>query len=349
MVQTQVDKSKLPSFVKDYPELLSDKVGGQVLGCSDQWFAACVNLIKITPPVWDAEKFVDTGKWMDGWETRRHNPSNDWCILRLGIPGVIKGFEIDTAYFTGNYPPHASIEALCDDHEPTFDKLEKSDKWVEILPKVDLKAGYIEQSKQYFATESNTKKVTHLRFKIYPDGGVARLRVYGAVSKDWSLVIPGELVDLAAIENGGLVPLCSDMFYGNANNVIMPGRGINMGDGWETKRRRGPGNDWLIVRLAALGKVRRIEVDTNWFKGNFPTSCSIDATDATDPASPDAKWTQILANTPLSAHHRHFFQRELEHCVQDSNYLHIRLNVYPDGGVSRFRIHCIPNSIPTTN
>ncbi|EFA77262.1 allantoicase [Heterostelium album PN500] len=337
MVHTQVNLDSLPDFVKNYAELLSDKVGGQVLSCSDQWFAPCVNLISNVAPIWAEGKYVDTGKWMDGWETRRHNPTYDWCILRLGMSGVIKGFEIDTAFFTGNYPPFASIEAICDDSEPTAKKLEASNEWFEVLAKSNLGPG----CKQYFAIDSS-KRWTHLRFKIYPDGGVARLRVYGQVSKDWSLVIPGELVDLAAIENGGIVVGCSDMYFGNKNNIIMPGRSVNMGDGWETKRRRGEGYDWLVVKLGASGSVKRVEVDTNWFKGNFPTSCSIDGiySDSENDV-PTGQWSEILPNTALTGHHRHLFQRELKDT--DKTLTHIRLNIYPDGGVSRLRIHCAPS------
>jgi len=326
-----------PQFTKEFAELLSDKVGGAVLGCSDQWFAACVNLIKFAPPIWDAEKFVDTGKWMDGWETKRHNPEYDWCILKLGMTGIIKGFEIDTSYFTGNYPPFASVEAICDDSSPTFKKLSESKDWEEILVKSDLGSS----CKNYFECKSE-KRFTHLRFKIYPDGGVARLRVYGQVVRDWSLMIKGELVDLAAIENGGIVTLCSDNFYGSKNNIIMPGRSVNMGDGWETKRRRGPGYDWLIVKLGETGVIQRVEVDTNWFKGNFPTSCTIQAIahngEMTKEAVDSLKWSEVLPNTPLAGHTRHFFQKELTN--NTSKFTHVRLNIFPDGGVSRLRIHC---------
>ncbi|GAM24482.1 hypothetical protein SAMD00019534_076570 [Acytostelium subglobosum LB1] len=333
-----------PSFVH-YAEMLSDKVGGQALGCSDQWFAPCVNLISHSNPIWAEGKYVDTGKWMDGWETKRHNNTYDWCILRLGITGIIKGFEVDTAFFTGNYPPFASIEALCDDNEPTFAQLSASEQWSEILPKSNLGPG----CKQYFAIESTTRW-THLRLKIYPDGGVARLRVYGLASKDWSLVFPGELVDLAAIESGGVVINCSDMYFGHKNNIIMPGRSVNMGDGWETKRRRGPGYDWLVLKLGAPGNVRRIEVDTNWFKGNFPTSCSIDGAYSTDTSvervPTNVQWNVVLPNTPLTGHRRHLFQRELKNT--DLKLTHIRLNIFPDGGVSRLRVHCVPDLTEAT-
>ncbi|KYQ89571.1 allantoicase [Tieghemostelium lacteum] len=330
-----------PKFVNEYAELLSDKVGGRVLGCSDQWFAPCVNLIKHSAPIWDAEKFVDTGKWMDGWETKRHNPSFDWCVLKLGIPGTIVGIEIDTSYFTGNYPPYAQLESICVEGEPTLDQLLSDEsRWNVVLQKSNLGSS----CKQYFEPTTPVQKTTHLRFKIYPDGGVARLRVYGVAVRDWSLVIPGELVDLAAIENGGLVRDVSDQHYGNKNNIIMPGRSVNMGDGWETKRRRVPGNEWLIVRLGLPGSIKRIEVDTNWFKGNFPTSCSIEAINhADDQNLNDSKdWKPILPNTPLIGHNRHYFQTQLVNNQDAQLYTHVRLQIYPDGGVSRFRVHCKP-------
>ena len=148
-------------------------------------------------------------------------------------------------------------------------------EWREILPTSKLNG----DSQNPFAI-TDDQRVTHLRFKIFPDGGVARLRVYGEALPDWNLIkrIGGQ-VDLAGVENGGLVLSCSDMFFGHRHNLIMPGRALNMSDGWETKRRRGPGYDWVIIKLGAVGDIRRVEVDTSWFKGNFPDSCSLEAFD----------------------------------------------------------------------
>jgi len=195
---------------------------------------------------------------------------------------------------------------------------------------------------QHFLPAQKVGQVwTHLRFKIFPDGGVARLRAYGAVTPPWKDVFPGELIDLAAIEWGGVVVGCSDMYFGNKNNIIMPGRSVDMGDGWETKRRRGPGYDWLVIRLGAPGVVKRIEVDTNWFKGNFPESFSIEITNSPsiELPPPDARWHEILPNTPLRGHERHFFATA---CPEIAT--HVRLNIFPDGGVSRLRVHCLPGA-----
>ncbi len=207
------------------------------------------------------------------------------------------------------------------------------------LPKSPLKPG----SQNLFAITSD-EAWTHVRLNIIPDGGVARLRVYGVVVPDWSKLKPGELVDLAAVENGGVPLVCSDMFFSSMNNLIMPGRSENMGDGWETKRRRGPGHDWIIVKLGLPGAIRKIEVDTNHFKGNYPDMCSIEGCAAPDASTEDltgtdAVWREILPKTKLQADTRHFFEQELapiDHCT------HVRLNIYPDGGVSRLRVWGAP-------
>jgi allantoicase len=189
-----------------------------------------------------------------------------------------------------------------------------------------------------FAITSD-RRWTHLRFKIFPDGGVARLRVYGEVTPDWNRLkqIGGE-IDLAAVENGGVVLTCSDMFFGHRHNLIMPGRALNMSDGWETKRRRGPGHDWTIIKLGTPGHIKRLEVDTAWFKGNFPESCSLEAYDAV--AMPienfhEADWKPVLPRTKLQAHTRHFFDDLLE----GGRASHVRFNIFPDGGVSRLRVY----------
>jgi allantoicase len=187
------------------------------------------------------------------------------------------------------------------------------------------------------------ERITHLRFKIYPDGGVARLRVYGEVIPDWDqLRRAGGQIDLAAAENGALVLSCSDMFFGHRHNLIMPGRAANMSDGWETKRRRGPGHDWAIIKFGRPGQIKRVEVDTSHFKGNFPESCSLEACNlpnATTEALTDLStaWSTVLARTKLQAHARHFFDQEL---LQTGTASHLRFSIFPDGGVSRLRVYC---------
>ncbi len=325
-------------------DLASEKFGGKVLQASDDFFAEKENLIKPGRGIFIPDKYTERGKWMDGWETRRKRVAgHDWCIIKLGTPGIINGVDIDTNHFLGNHPPYASIEALYLEADATDQQLREAD-WTEILPKSPLKQG----SQNIYAMTSSVPW-THLRLNIYPDGGVARLKVFGFAYKNWQTVRKDELVDLAAAENGGLVVACNDMFFGNKNNMIMPGRGENMGDGWETRRRRDlPGHDWAVVKLAQAGKLRKIEVDTNHYKGNFPDSCFIDGLYAPGQhvdtlTAGDFQWTSILHKTKLQADHRHFFEQELVH---DGPWTHIRLSIVPDGGVSRFRTwgHIVPMS-----
>ena len=320
-------------------DLASEKLGGAVLIANDDFFAPKENLLKPAAPVWIEGKYTDLGKWMDGWETRRRRtPGFDWCIIRLGAPGIIRGVVVDTSFFRGNYPEHFSLEACSLSGLPTAEDLVKdSIQWIPILPQLPL-AG---DSQNPFAVEAGELAFTHLRFKIYPDGGVARLRVFGEVVPDWERLKRVGEIDLAAVENGGRVLACSDMFFGHRHNLIMPGRAANMSDGWETKRRRGPGHDWSIIKLGQPGQVRRLEVDTAWFKGNFPDTCSLEAINAHD--LPEEKltdlsleWKNILPRTKLQAHTRHFFEQEL---LDAGTVSHLRFNIFPDGGVSRLRVY----------
>ena len=326
----------------DFTELIdlaSEKLGGAVLVANDEFFAPKENLLKPQAPIFIEGKYTDLGKWMDGWETRRRRtPGFDWCIIRLGVPGIVRGVVVDTSFFRGNYPEHCSLEASALAGLPTAEELtSESIEWTQILPQVPL-AG---DSQNPFAVESE-QRFTHLRLKIYPDGGVARLRVYGEVVPDWERLkrIGGE-IDLAAVENGGLVLACSDMFFGHRHNLIMPGRAVNMSDGWETKRRRGPGHDWVIIKLGVSGQIRRVEVDTAWFKGNFPESCSLEATSAADLPQESLTdlsvvWKSVLTRTRLQADTRHFFEREI---LDAGSVSHLRFNIFPDGGVSRLRVY----------
>lgn len=319
-------------------DLASEKLGGAALVANDEFFAPKENLLKASPPIFIEDKYTDLGKWMDGWETRRRRtPGFDWCIIRLGLPGIIRGVVVDTSYFKGNYPEHCSLEGCALEGQPGPEELaSETIQWIGILPQLPL-AG---DTQNPFAVKTD-QRFTHLRLKIYPDGGVARLRVYGEVVPDWDRLkrIGGD-VDLAAVENGGLVLSCSDMFFGHRHNLIMPGRAANMSDGWETKRRRGPGHDWVIIKLGKPGQVRRVEVDTSYFKGNFPESCSLEALNALDLSADSltnlsTSWSSILPRTKLHAHTRHFFENE----VLDAGVVsHLRFNIFPDGGISRLRV-----------
>jgi len=311
-------------------DLASERVGGGVLAANDEFFAPKENLLKAAQPVWIADKYTDRGKWMDGWETRRRRtPGFDWCIVRLGIPGILRGIVVDTSYFKGNYPEHCSLEACSLEGEDSLEEVNSdSVRWVEVLSKSALNG----DARNSFEV-SDSRRYTHLRFSIYPDGGVARLRMHGEALPDWKRVLAeGACIDLAAIVNGGRVLDASDRFFGAPQNLLMPCKPANMGDGWETSRRRGPGHDWVTIRLGMAGVLRQIDVDTSHFKGNYPESCSLEVSDgASHP------WREALARTPLRANSVHRLQ--IAEAVSASA---VRFNIFPDGGVARLRIYGVP-------
>jgi allantoicase len=310
---------------RDLVDLAGERLGASVVYANDDFFAEKENLIRQAKPVWKEHEYTDRGKWMDGWESRRRRtPGHDFAIVRLGARGVVRGVVVDTAFFRGNFPEACSIDGVSMSADAPVDDLLTA-TWQPMLPKVALEG----DSENLFGIDFGYA-VTHIRFNIFPDGGVARLRVHGDPIPDWHRAggLSSE-VDLAAVENGGEVLACSDMFFGPKNNLIMPGRARNMSDGWETRRRRGPGHDWVVIRLAAEGLVHRIEVDTNHFKGNYPDTASIEG-------SLDGEaWIEVLPRTKLQAHTRHFFVDEL---TSRGPFRQLRLNVFPDGGVSRLRL-----------
>ncbi len=318
-------------------DLASERLGGVVLAANDDFFGPKENLLKPAAPIFVEGKYTDRGKWMDGWETRRRRtPGFDWCIIRLGLAGILRGAIVDTAYFKGNYPEHCSLEACFASGNTSVEQLTSgTTHWSEVLPKSALNG----DTQNRFEIR-HSECVTHLRFNIFPDGGVARLRVYGEVVPDWEALARRDEIDLVAVQNGGLVLAASDMFFGSRHHLIMPGRAANMGDGWETRRRRGPGFDWAILKLGAAGTIQRLEVDTAHFKGNYPESCSAEACCAPG-AGKDvnalvaARWMEVLPRTKLEADTQHIFHRELR-AIGDVT--HVRFNIYPDGGVSRLRI-----------
>lgn len=322
----------------DFIDLASERLGSAVIFANDEFFAPKENLLKTSKPVFLEGKYTSVGKWMDGWETRRRRtPGFDWCIIRLGFPGILRGIVVDTRHFKGNYPDHCSLEACSLDGNPGVAKLKNpSTVWTEILPKSALKG----DSENLFAIPYR-ERVTHLCLKIFPDGGVARFKAYGEVAPDWARIErEGKEIDLAAVEHGGLVLACSDMFFGSRHNLIMPGRAASMSDGWETRRRRGPGHDWVILRLGTRGTIRKVEVDTAHFKGNFPESFSLEACKLAS-GNPNAipgksiRWKAVIPRTKLQANTRHHYQKEIQ---PSGDVTHVRFNIFPDGGVSRLRI-----------
>jgi allantoicase len=324
------------SHFTDLVDLAAERVGGTVVFANDEFFGPKEALVRASAAEWREGEYTERGKWMDGWETRRRRtPGHDWCIVRLGLPGMIHGVVVDTSYFRGNFPESCSIEAANVAGTPSPDELadETRTTWTGILPQVKLQG----DTKNQFDIR-NAPRATHLRFSIYPDGGVARLRVYGEPTFDASRSRGGSEIDLAAMENGGLVVSCSDMFFGNRHNLILPGRSTHMGDGWETKRRRGPGHDWIVVRLAARGVLHRVEIDTDHFKGNAPGSAMLETIDTPKELksmdAPGGSWQTALPQIPLQPHARHRFDAP----GGRGPVTHARLSIYPDGGIARLRL-----------
>ncbi|MBZ5606908.1 MAG: allantoicase [Acidobacteriia bacterium] len=312
-------------------DLASELVGGIALAASDEFFAPKENLLKAAAPVFIPDKYTDRGKWMDGWESRRkRTPGHDWCVIRLGLPGVLRTVDVDTSHFLGNFPAHCSLDAA----DVARDPIEQD--WKPVLDQVRLQGG----GRNLFDI-LQSGRATHLRLNIFPDGGVARLRVYGHVAPDLEkLKAASEPVDLASIANGGRVIASSDAFFGHEQNLVLPGRPANMGGGWETRRRRGPGYDWIIVQLGARAAIQRISVETEHYKGNYPDRCSIDACDARGAVVEDLitgkiAWREILPAAKLQADAVRLFESEL-HSAEAAT--HVRLNIYPDGGISRLRV-----------
>jgi allantoicase len=296
------------------PDLASRALAGSVVHANDELFAERENLIKPGPAA-AREEFGVKGKVYDGWETRRRRePGHDHAIVRLGVPGIVHGVVIDTSWFTGNYPPEASVEATGVDGYPSPDELAKAD-WVTLLPRSPLEG----DTRNAFPV-GDPQRFTHVRLSIYPDGGVARFRVHGEPLPDPRLLTG--TVDLAALENGGSVIDCSNMFYSSPTNLLLPGRATHMGEGWENARRRDAGNDHVTVRLAAPGVVRRVELDTSYFVGNAPGWARL-----------SAGAVELVPRTRLQPDTRHVFRVPPGPPVDQ-----VRLDVYPDGGLARLRV-----------
>ena len=291
--------------------LAAERLGARVLQANDEFFGPKESLIKSGRPIFIEGKYTDCGRWLDGWQTRRRRtPGHDWCIVHLGLPGIVRGVLVDTSFFRGNYPEYCSLEGS-----------ENGSDWIEIVPKSPLQ----EDSQNEFPVEAE-QRLTQVRLNIFPDGGVARLRVFGDVIPDWAKL--GREIDLAAVEHGGIALGASDEYVGAAQNLLLPGRPVNLGDGWETRRRRGPGHDWVVVRLGAPGSIRRVEIDTSHFFGNYPDTASLEAS-----AHGDDPWVTLIPQIKLQAHTQHLFKIGDYEPVS-----HVRLNIFPDGGVARLRV-----------
>ncbi|NNH86385.1 allantoicase [Acinetobacter terrae] len=318
-----------PTHIQQLTNLADDRIGAEIIDCSDDFFAEAKCMLQFTSPIFVEDKFDEHGKWMDGWETRRKRHAGyDWAIIKLGVAGKIKALDIDTTFFTGNYPASAAVEA-CYAPDGELSNIE----WQNIL-----KNSLLGPSDHHIFNIVTEQVFTHVRLNIFPDGGVARFRVYGEVQiqvKDGT-----QTLDLLALENGGRVIAYSDAHFGHPRNLINPGRGINMGDGWETKRRRAPGFDWCILALGQSGHIEKIDIDTAHFKGNFPAQVSIQAIyveDATDQQLiPQSMfWPFLLEVQDMQMDHIHTFVEEI---LKQEKISHIRINMIPDGGISRIRL-----------
>ena len=319
----------------ELPDLAVRTLGGSVVYANDELYAERENLITAGPAVFSPATFGLKGQVYDGWETRRRRePGHDHAIVRLGAPGIIHGVVVDTSFFTGNYPPEVSVEATGVEGYPSPAELAAAG-WTTIVPRSPAKG----DARNLFEV-TDRHRYTHVRLSIYPDGGVARLRVHGEVVPD-PRFLAGTL-DLAAAQNGGMITGCSDMFYSSAANLIAPGRARTMGEGWENARRRDDGNDWVSVRLAVPGRVRYAELDTSCFVGNAPGWARLSGTGSGAwPGSGmgggsglgPGEWFDLLPRTRLQPDTRHRFR-----IASGSPVAVARLDVYPDGGMARLRL-----------
>jgi allantoicase len=317
------------------PDLASRRMGGSAVAANDEFFASSENLLREADATFEPERYTDRGKWMDGWETRRRRePGNDWCVVRLGVPGVVHGIVIDTAHFRGNHPESASVEGARVDAGPArWDDAE----WAPLVRRTPL-AG---DTKNAFGVDE-PRLCTHVRLSIFPDGGVARLRVHGEPAPAWDSLADVEgLVEVAAIPRGGAVLASSDAFFGAPHHLLLPDDPQGMWDGWETRRRRGPGNDWVVVRLGRRTEIGRIEIDTRHFKGNYPESARVEAVDmaavsANELGGEQVPWREVLPRTRLRPDVRHRFEPPE---LTPGPATHVRLSTFPDGGVGRLRVH----------
>ena len=310
--------------------LADPRIGSKIIFKTDDFFAAAHRILKTDIPVFKDGLFDKHGKWMDGWETRRRRSKGyDYLVLKLGKPGKIFDIDIDTSHFNGNQPTHASLEGCFSRSKPN-----KKTKWTRLLGKKKLGP-----NKNHNFKSQNKSTFNYIRLNIFPDGGVARLRLYGKIEID-KKTINNKNINLTSVLNGASIVGCNNEHFGRAENIIAPGKGKNMGDGWETRRSRGKNFDWLIIKFGKPGLIKKLEIDTHHFKGNYPDTCSIQTANISKNlsnkliANNSRNWKFILNKSKLSAHKKHVFKKFLTKRNKE-NYL--KINIHPDGGISRIR------------
>ena len=310
--------------------LAEPRLGSKVVFKTDDFFASANRILNPEPPIFKDGVFDKNGKWMDGWETKRRRKKGfDYLIIKLGKPGKIFNVDIDTSHFNGNQPTHASLDACCSDK-----KLSNKTRWIKLLNKKKLKP-----NKNHKYKIKNKSVFTHVKLNIFPDGGVARLRVYGQIEIKKNN-FGNKTINLTSLLNGASIIGCNNEHFGRAENVLAPGKGKNMGDGWETRRSRGKNFDWLIIKLGRTGTINKIEIDTHHFKGNYPDKCSLQAAYIPKKISnysvvkKSTKWKSILNKVKLNANKKHGFNNKI---MKKNKINFIRINIYPDGGISRVR------------
>lgn len=326
-------RQKNPPVFAHLVNLAEDLTGTFVLWASDDYFAEKENLVRPDAPQFIPDKYTDKGKWMDGWESqRKRTDGHDTCIVRLGTPGLVHGVVFDTTHFRGNAPTHVLLEGIVAPYTATADELLARDDWHTIVGHTAVKP----HTENVVELPAPSARATHVRLHIYPDGGVARLRVFGSVVPDERLFLRDGVVDLAAVESGGTIAAVSDEFFGPPSNLLLPGRGVNMGDGWETMRRRTPGSDWCVIKLGRRGVLERLELDTAFFKGNAPQAVVVEAIDEEAPSTERLRtlggWPVLVSRTPLVQHKKHILEPERPMTVT-----HLRVHIFPHGGVNRLR------------
>ena len=316
-------------------DLAQPRLGSKIIYKTDDFFAPAERIINPLEPIWKEGLYDNNGKWMDGWETRRRRDKGyDYIILYLGKPGKINKVNIDTSFFNGNQPDFASIEGCFSDTVQISNKV----KWKTILKKVKLKPN----NSNIFNIINKNISYSHIRLNIFPDGGVARLRIFGKISTDKFYFKTKNNIELSSILNGSTIIDTNNEHFGSAENILAPGKAINMGDGWETRRRRSKGYDWLIFKLGFPGTINSLLIDTKHFKGNYPDYFNLQASFISDSSKitkkqiikKSLKWQYLISNEKLGPDREHFFSNLLFKKVVN----YVKLNIYPDGGVSRINI-----------